>query len=63
MKISRSEKNSERLYYGCDYRCGFTSWYAPVNDVRGYVEMKTNYDGLGSNKIRLMFDIRIKGRN
>ena len=36
IKISRSDKNKNRLYYGCDFGCGFILWCAPINDPRGY---------------------------
>ena len=36
IKNSRYKKNNGRVYYSYDYECGFISWYAPVNDARGY---------------------------
>ena len=36
VKIFKSDKNNNRLYYGCDFGCGFISWCAPINDPRGY---------------------------
>ena len=46
IKISRSDKNRNRLYYGCDFGCGFNSWCAPINDARGYsIDTLTQYGG------------------
>ena len=36
IKISRSNKNRNKLCYGYDFGCGFNSWFAPINDVIGY---------------------------
>ena len=36
IKISKLEKNRNKLYYDCDVGCGFISCWAPVSDLRGY---------------------------
>ena len=45
-KISRFDKNMDRLYYNCDFGCDFISRCGPINNPRGYlIKTITQYGG------------------